>query len=104
MFIAKYNTADGKQIVSLYYGFEFFFKDTFSPLTTCEYMLEFKLWGRTYRERKDAAKTLAIEYSHLDLSGDVGLSYGELCDIQGFFERAGRRYGLLREFRENCIC
>lgn len=29
---------------------------------------------------------------------------GELYHIQNFFETMGKRYGLLREFRENCIC
>ena len=31
-------------------------------------------------------------------------SYGELAYFQDYFERLGRRYGLLREFRENSIC
>lgn len=31
-------------------------------------------------------------------------SWGELCDWAGFFEEYGRKYGLLREFRENGIC
>ena len=28
----------------------------------------------------------------------------ELYHIQNFFETMGKRYGLLREFKENCIC
>lgn len=30
-------------------------------------------------------------------------SYGELAYFQGYFERLGKRYGLLREFKENAI-
>jgi hypothetical protein len=29
---------------------------------------------------------------------------GELADASDFFEINGKKYGLLRKFRENCIC
>ena len=32
-----------------------------------------------------------------------GLSYEELCKISAHFEKLGRRFGLLRELRENGI-
>jgi hypothetical protein len=32
------------------------------------------------------------------------MSWGELADWQEHFEKLGRRYGLLQEFRENSIC
>ena len=31
-------------------------------------------------------------------------SYGELAEFGEYFEKLGRRYGLLKEFRENGIC
>jgi len=31
-------------------------------------------------------------------------SYQELCYYQDFFEEYGKKYGMLREFRENGIC
>lgn len=31
-------------------------------------------------------------------------SYGELLNWQNFFEEMGKKYGLMREFRENGIC
>lgn len=31
-------------------------------------------------------------------------SWGELCDWAGFFEEYGKKYGLLREFRESGLC
>lgn len=43
----------------------------------------------------------------MDWDADVAtrpMSYGELAIWQEHFERLGRRYGLLREFRENAIC
>jgi hypothetical protein len=32
------------------------------------------------------------------------MSWGELAYWQEYFEKLGKRYGLLTEFRENCIC
>ena len=36
--------------------------------------------------------------------GYFSYSWSDLCDWIGFFEEYGRKYGLLREFRENGIC
>ena len=59
--------------------------------------------GKTYAERAADLRNKAIEYqsSWYDF---CGFSYGELAIIQNFFERNGKRYGLLKEFRENAIC
>ena len=35
---------------------------------------------------------------------DKCLSYGELADWCEYFTKLGKRYGLLKEFRENGIC
>lgn len=53
-----------------------------------------------YAKRKTEVREEAIEYSY----SDEELSYGELADKQDYFRRLGKRYGLLREFRENGIC
>lgn len=58
-------------------------------------------YGKRYTDKKDAIRNKAIELSHYDLEG---ISYGELAVIQDFFERYGKRYGLLTEFHENGIC
>ena len=57
--------------------------------------------GKTYAERKKDLKNKAIEWSYA--GGLEAWSYGELATIQGFFETNGKRYGLLKEFRENAI-
>lgn len=69
------------------------------------FCLPFQIDGKTYQERKESLRDLAIEYQYRnDGDTDIQLSYGELADASDFFERMGRKYGLLREFRENCIC
>lgn len=60
-----------------------------------------RVTGKTFAQRRENLRALAIEYSWFDCGG---LSMQEQSEISGFFERMGRRYGLLTEFRENCIC
>lgn len=61
-----------------------------------------KVSGRTYTERKNDIETKAIEWSNT--CGEYPRwSYGELAIINDFFEINGRRYGLIKEFRENGI-
>lgn len=56
-----------------------------------------------YEKRKAEVREEAIEYSY-SYSYEKELSYGELADKQNYFRRLGKRYGLLREFKENAIC
>ena len=67
--------------------------------------LPFEIHGSSYKERKESLRELAIDFQlNNDGETDVQLGYSEIGAAAEFFERAGRRYGLLREFRENCIC
>ena len=65
--------------------------------------IPFKVSGKTYQERKADLQDKAITWSN-DLNLYPNWSYGELADIQDFFENNARQYGLLQEFRENAIC
>ena len=51
---------------------------------------------------KGQAQDLAINFQHF--SSNFSLSWGECAWIGEYFERLGKRYGLLKEFRENGIC
>ena len=54
-----------------------------------------------YQKNKERVRNEAIKYANSFAEHDC--SYGELADNQGYFEKLGRRYGLLREFKENGI-
>lgn len=54
-----------------------------------------------YAQGKERARELAQEWQRT--FGDTSHSWGELAEDAARFERLGRRYGLLREFRENGI-
>lgn len=56
-----------------------------------------------YQMRKESIRDEAITFCE-SFSEGRAWSYGELADRQAYFEQQGRRYGLLREFRENGIC
>ena len=68
---------------------------------TIDTIIPLKISGDTYEEQKESLRNLAIDIQAAD-SG--GLSWGEVCDLQDFFEYYGEGYGLLEEFRENAIC
>lgn len=56
---------------------------------------------KTYRQLKEAARQTAIDWQ----SEDSGYPYSQegLSILGGFFYKLGKRFGLLREFRENGI-
>jgi hypothetical protein len=56
--------------------------------------------GRTYQARKEDLRNKAVEFSN---NQAPGLDLIELEIIWAFFEKYGRRYGLLKEFKENAI-
>lgn len=54
----------------------------------------------TYMAHKAKARQAAIDWQ-LSLKG--GESYGEMTEAQNRFGKLAKRYGLVREFRENGI-
>lgn len=54
-----------------------------------------------YEKRKARAREKAIEWQLKFGTKDV--SYDELLEAGNYFEKLGKRYGLLKEFRENGI-
>lgn len=54
----------------------------------------------TYTEAKARARKLAIDWLHDE---SQRISYGELAEACERFNKLGKRFGLLGEFRENGI-
>ena len=54
-----------------------------------------------YQKQKEAARQHAIEWQ-LE-NGERNMYMSELAEVGEYFARLGRRFGLLREFRENAI-
>lgn len=74
---------------------------TFSPLIDILFITDFKVKGKTYADRKEFVRDLAINYSN---NQACGLSWSEVAYVDDMFYTLGKRYGLLKEFKENCIC
>lgn len=55
-----------------------------------------------YQKRKSAAREMAIDWQN-HCGDSPNLSYAELSAVGDMFYKLGKRYGLLREFHENCI-
>ena len=59
-----------------------------------------RLTGKTYKEKAAEVAQKAQDFQAVDVGG---LSWGEVAEIGAYFETYGKRYGLLKEFRENAI-
>ena len=55
-----------------------------------------------YETKKETARQEAIDWQN-DVANH-NYRYGELAEFVMHFEKLGKRYGLLKEFRENGIC
>lgn len=107
MFIASFTAPERAPEAWIYSdgasGRAAFIRDTWNPETIINFVLPLAISGRTYRERQNSARETAIEWQTGPAS-EIEWSYGELATVAEWFENAGRKYGLLREFRENGIC
>ena len=104
MFLARYsinNKTYNHVYIKKHGGFEAFQKDTFRPDTKNIQLLNLSVSGRTYAERKANAEEKALIFQY-DFSW-LSWSYGELATICEQFQKIGKRYGLLKVFKENCI-
>ena len=55
-----------------------------------------------YQTRKAAAREAAIAWQNLCQDAE-NLTLEDICTAGEMFRKLGRKYGLLREFRENAI-
>ena len=70
------------------------------PLTEI-YERQFKERLRYQRMKRRARNTAMVWQEQF---AEKAMSYEELAEAQSYFEKLGKRYGLLAEFRENGIC
>ena len=99
MFYAKF-ISNGQEHAELYSDFQKYFADTFSPDTVLMELIDFTIHGKTYSDRKRSLYDIAVAWSNSD---SAGLYLDELCDIDDWFFRMGKRYGMREEFKENAI-
>ena len=57
---------------------------------------------KTYQQAKANARLFAIDTQNI--ISESNFSYGEIADISDTMHALGSHFGLVREFKENCIC
>jgi len=60
-----------------------------------------------YEKYKNRVRVEAIEYNLWYFNGecdDLHLDYKYINERTYYFIKMAKRYGLLKEFRENCVC
>ena len=71
----------------------------------CLKFIPFRINGKNYAEKQGSLRDIAIDFQYaISEHSDYQLSMHECACVSNWFERNGKRYGLLREFRENAIC
>lgn len=100
LFYAAYQTPNGEHKQGIYQA-DSFMSDTFSPDIKVNYASNLK------PKTKDDARQMAIDIYAADRdtvdNGGEGLRYGEWAVIGDALERIARRFGLVREFRNEGI-
>lgn len=91
-----------RAVSAIYYSGDDLAAALFCPDNQIKYIADFTIAGGTYSERKQALIMRAI-YIKSALADSI-VDQGTLRDVMSILERYGRRYGCLREFRENGIC
>lgn len=78
--------------------------------------VELTLRHKTYAEEADMQKAAREYYNRMkhrardtalcwqEKFANKSMSWGELAEAQSYFEKLGKKYGLLAEFRDNGIC
>ena len=57
--------------------------------------------NKTYKQLKERARDIAMDWQ--ETASGQSMSYAELNEAGDYFQKLGKRFGLLREFRENAI-
>lgn len=96
--IGIYYNADG--IGGVCYSFPELYRETFTPEEWTTVILD-KLQGG-YADKRETLREKAIATQQAIASLEY-IGYNELIEIEQYFTKYGKRYGLLKEFRENGI-
>ena len=101
MFIGVFKNAKNKIENYVYFDWRAWHTDTWNPTIEIIGLLNFKISGKTYTEKKASLEDLAKDWQNNFACYAWG--YGELAEIYNFFEKNAKKYGLLKEFKENGI-
>ena len=90
----------GKETGAIFYCWGDLHRATFSPNVEPVAVVDFKLHGKTYAERRESLRDIAIT---LQANECGGLYQSEYIKIGAWLEKNAARYGLIKEFKENAV-
>lgn len=95
------NETSGAEFVEVYADYDEMHRETFSPDYFINRVIDTnRLPGKSYADKKALLRDQAIDYS---LQNNFVMYGSDLVEIGAYFEKYGKRYGLIKEFRENGI-
>lgn len=100
MIFAAYHDENGNERATTFDCSDCFNRFFFSPCLDPVFVTDFKVTGKTYAERKENARNIAIDVQSFSWPG---LFWSEYAEIQNELENMGMKYGLIREFRCNGV-
>ena len=104
IYLRTRNTDTGRDTENLFFCWGDVHGALFCPDVERVAVIEFKTHGKTYKERRENLRQMAIDYTTKRKSAYSDLTLWEIIKISDFFKKNGRRFGLLQEFHENGIC
>lgn len=98
MFYANYVQEDGTMEGHLFDNYLEYLEcvGTTAPVS----LIDFKVKGKTYAQKKDSIRQIAIEYQNAECGGMFGSEYAK---VGKWFRLMGKRYGLGDEFMEEGV-
>lgn len=93
---------NGKTFARTYNSYSMYYNDTFNPEIDVLALIDTDRppAGKNYHDKRNTLQGYAITFQ---ATGTKGLPYWDLYRIGNYFEYYGKRYGLLKEFRDNGI-
>ena len=100
MIFAAYHDENGNERATTFNFWDQVHSFFFSPCLDPVFVTDFRVHGKTYQERKENARNIAIDVQAFSWPG---LYMSEYAEIQNELETMGKKYGLLNEFREEGV-
>ena len=98
MFYASYAEKDGKITGHLFDDYRQYLDEVGSATPIA--IVDFKTKGKTYADKQDSVRQVAIEYQHAERGG---MFTSEYAKVGSWFRLMGKRYGLLEEFENEGV-
>lgn len=96
MIFAAYHDENGNERATTFDFWDQVHSFFFFPCLDPVFVTDFKVSGKTYQERKENAKNIAMDVQNFFWPG---LCWSEYAEIGNELYEIGKKYGLLNEFR-----